>query len=104
MQDEQRLCLYGDLAKPFIKNRIGDKVTVTVQAVVTSAGLEPDYSGPCMPSKGKDAKPKKRPRVEFVIASVNGKSGKSLADMNDGDMDEEIAKTKRGDYDGDEDA
>lgn len=95
MHDEQKLCLYGELAKPFIKGRVGDKVQLQVTAVLTSAGMEPDYSAePLRPVKGKNKEPPKRPRVEFVIASVNGKRGKAIDDMSNDEMETEIAKAK----------
>lgn len=97
MNDEQKLCLYGELAKPFIKGRVGDKVNLQVTAVLTSAGMEPDYGAePISTGKGKDKQPPKRPRVEFVIAAVNGKRGKAIDDMSNEEMESEISKVKEG--------
>jgi hypothetical protein len=95
MMEETKLRLSGEMAKPFLKYKIGDKIKLTVEAVLTSAGLEPDYSAE-MP-KGKDKQTPKRAACEFVIAEINGKGAKSYEEMSSGEMEDEIHKVKNSD-------
>jgi len=94
--DEDKLCLNGDRAKPFMKKRIGDRCPITLDAVLIGIGMRPDYSGP-EPKKGK--RPEK-PYVEFVLRSVNGKSDKADGDepdyknMSSDDFEKDVAKKK----------
>jgi hypothetical protein len=96
MMEETKLCLRGEMAKPFLKYKIGDKIKLTVEAVLTSAGLEPDYSAEPV-GKGEDKKTPKRPACEFVIAAINGKGQKSYDEMDAGEMESEIHKVKNSD-------
>jgi hypothetical protein len=61
MMEETKLCLTGEMAKPFLKYKIGDKLKVNVEMVLTSAGMENDYSVD-LTGSGKDKTPAKRPR------------------------------------------
>lgn len=97
--NEQRLCLDGDMAEPFMKHKVGDKVTLTVDAVLVGAELRQDYenSAPQPEGKSKPKEPKKKPHVEFVIAAVDGAEAAADGvdeDTTDEEMEEKISKAK----------
>lgn len=73
------LCLYGGLAKDFMRTPPGETVKLTVTAVLTSASLRPPDD-----VEGADT-----PYVEFEIMDVDG-GKKAYGDMSDAEMEAEI--------------
>lgn len=82
---DNKLCLEGDLAKPFMNHKVGDRVPLKLDAVVISVAMRPDY-GEAVPSSSKK-EPEKKPYVEFVLRSVNGKEGGKETDEGGDDED-----------------
>ena len=83
MDNEDKICLCGDHAKQFLKNKIGDKVELTILAVITKAGLE-DYTI----SEAYGLKDQ-RPMVELAIVELDSQK-KSYDEMNASEMEQEI--------------
>ena len=86
MSEEAKLCLYGDLARPFVKQKIGTRQVLTIEAVLTQAGIDTHYDG------DEDTK---EPCVEFTIASVEGRK-KSYENMSVDEMEREIGDVMDG--------
>jgi hypothetical protein len=74
--DETYFCLYGKDAKPYFKNRIGDSIKLTVEAVITELGIE-------------DSDGDQTPVVEFRVVEVSGKK-KSYDEMEAGEFEREV--------------
>jgi len=93
--NEQRICLDGPLAKGFMQNKVGDKVRMTVDAVVVGTEMRNDYMTDGPGGNGKNKKPPpKIPHVEMVIAKVNGQAGKSVDEYSDSEMESAIEDAK----------
>ncbi len=94
---ETRLCLSDDMAKPFMKLKIGDKVKLEVEAVLVGAELRPDYNGePDEDDSGKKKQPPKKPYCEFVVASVNSEEpdAPDYKNMSKDDFEKKVAKNR----------
>ena len=97
--NENKLCLEGDLAAPFMKHKVGDRIPVKLDAVVISVSMRPDYSdGPVVEGSSKKEPPKK-PYVEFILRSVNGNDDKpdednDFANMSSEKFEKRVAKNK----------
>jgi hypothetical protein len=88
-----------DFCEPFAKLKSGDEVTITVEAVLANAGTVPNF-------EAVDGKPeaKQRPFMQFVIRSVSNSRGRLLAENDDEEVEEAIAKVKGFDEPFDHDA
>jgi hypothetical protein len=74
--DETYFCLYGKDAKEYFKNKIGDRIKLTVEAVITELGIE-DKNG------------EQTPVVEFRVVEVSGKK-KSYDEMDASEFEREV--------------
>lgn len=103
---EDKLCLEGDLAQPFMSHKVGDRIPIKLDAVLVAVGMRPDYTDA---APGGSKKPPTKPYVEFVLRSVNGKSENpkeetdtgaepDYANMASGEFEKTVAKNKG--YDG----
>jgi len=78
-----KLCLYGPLAKDFMRTHVGETVKLTVTAILNTASTNaPD----CV--EGSDT-----PYVEFEVLEVEG-GKKDYGDMSSAEMETEIHKAK----------
>lgn len=97
---DNRLCLQGDLAAPFMQHKVGDRIPIKLDAVVTKVAMQPDYGeGPL--AEGDKKEPKKVAYVEFVLRSVNGKDdggetdeNEDYANMPKDEFEKKVAKNK----------
>jgi len=79
MNENNKLCLEGDLAKPFMDRKVGDTVPITIDAVVTSVGVPPVNGEPV------NGEPQQQgDYIEFALQSVNGKGEGAGEDMDQG--------------------
>jgi hypothetical protein len=86
--EENKVCLYGENARQFLKHRVGEKVKLSIEAVITSTGLEDYYE-----DGGSDGT--KRPVVEFQITDVSGKK-KGYDEMGNSEIEQEINNVMSG--------
>jgi len=78
-----KLCLYGPLAKDFMRTHVGETVKLTVTAILNTASTNaPD----CV--EGADT-----PYVEFEVLEVEG-GKKAYDDMSASEMEKEIHSAK----------
>ena len=85
-----KVCLYGGLAEDFMRSQVGQRMTLTMDVLVTAVSMgNPDYV------EGGDT-----PCVQFEVLDVQGapKGKKSYEDMDPSEMEAEIHNVK---YDGD---
>ena len=74
---------------PFAKLKAGDETKVMLEVVLASAGSIPNF-------ENVEGEPQERqkPFMQFVIKSVSTPGGKLLAENDDEDLEEQIAKVK----------
>ena len=76
MDDQTYFCLYGKDAKEYFKNKVGDRIKLTVEAVITQLAVD-------------DSDGEQTPVVEFRVVEVNGKK-KPYDEMDASEMEREI--------------
>jgi len=81
-----KLCLYGPLAKDFMRTHVGETVKLTVTAMLNTATTKAPDS-----VEGDDT-----PYVEFEVLEVEG-GKKDYGDMTSAEMETEIHNAKYGD-------
>ena len=81
-----KLCLYGPLAKDFMRTHVGETVKLTVTAILNMASTKAPDS-----IEGEDT-----PYVEFEVLDVEG-GKKEYSDMSSAEMETEIHNAKYGD-------
>jgi hypothetical protein len=95
---DQVLYLEDKFAEPFAKMKEGQKVRLTVDAIVAVTGGIPSFDHlkeEDFDSDGKtQAAPKRKPYIHFVIKNVRDQGGEVLAQQSQGDIDEQIARAK----------
>lgn len=78
-----KLCLYGSLAKDFMRTHVGETVKLTVTALLNTASNKPPDS-----VEGEET-----PYVEFEVLDVEG-GKKSYDDMSAAEMEGQIHNVK----------
>jgi hypothetical protein len=89
MELDQILYVEGEeFCAPFAKLKTGDETKVTLEVVLASSGSVPNF-------ENVEGEPKERqkPFMQLVIKSVS-KGGKVLAEQDEDDIEEQIAKVK----------
>jgi len=81
-----KLCLYGPLAKDFMRTHVGETVKLTVTAILNTATTKAPDS-----VEGDDT-----PYVEFEVLEVDG-GKKDYGDMSSAEMETEIHNAKYND-------
>jgi len=81
-----KLCLYGPLAKDFMRTHVGETVKLTVTAILNTATTKAPDS-----VEGDDT-----PYVEFEVLEVEG-GKKGYSDMTSAEMETEIHNAKYND-------
>jgi len=81
-----KLCLYGPLAKDFMRTHVGETVKLTVTAILNTATTKAPDS-----VEGDDT-----PYVEFEVLEVDG-GNKSYQDMSAAEMEAQIHNVKNED-------
>jgi hypothetical protein len=81
-----KLCLYGSLAKDFMRTHVGETVKLTVTAILNMASNKAPDS-----VEGDDT-----PYVEFEVLEVDG-GKKSYSDMSSAEMEAQIHDVKNED-------
>jgi len=81
-----KLCLYGPLAKDFMRTHVGETVKLTVTAILNTATTKAPDS-----VEGDDT-----PYVEFEVLEVDG-GKKEYSDMTSAEMETEIHNAKYND-------
>ena len=81
-----KLCLYGPLAKDFMRTHVGETVKLTVTAILNMASTKAPDS-----IEGEDT-----PYVEFEVLDVEG-GKKEYSDMTSAEMETEIHNAKYND-------
>ena len=78
-----KLCLYGSLAKDFMRTHVGETVKLTITAVLNTASNKPPDS----------VEDDETPYVEFEVLDVEG-GKKGYGDMSAAEMESEIHNVK----------
>jgi hypothetical protein len=81
-----KLCLYGPLAKDFMRTHVGETVKLTVTGLLTTASTKAPDS-----VEGDET-----PYVEFEVLEVDG-GKKAYGDMSASEMEAQIANVKNED-------
>lgn len=88
--------LDGEQAEKFVKMKVGQKVSFTVEGEIHELGQYPDYEGMSDKDMRAGKEPKKmRPRVMIRVTSIDGmKTGKKAKDMSPAEVEEEVQRVK----------
>jgi hypothetical protein len=90
MELDQILYVEGDeFCSPFAKLKKGDEAKVTLELVLASAGEVPNFE-----ATDDGPKAKQKPFMQFVIKSVANRAGKVVAEQDEEEIEEQIAKVK----------
>lgn len=80
--------LRGDMAAPFLKKKVGERVNVTVSGIIYEIGERPESE--ITPATSKQTKEKLVPRVTIYATSIN-----SEEEGGEEDIEKEISEAKR---------